>query len=181
MRICIFSCRPFEDTFDNAQWRKIKQKQSMWLCFFTGRRFEDTLENAQWRKIKQMQPMWLCLFSCKPFEETFHNAQWRKAKQMQPMRLCLFSGRWFEEKFKNTQWKKVKIIAANANLPLLGLIFWGYIWNKHKWNYTTLLHKFRGYIRKHAKMKATFVTMSFFRMAIWGDQKVAKLSSQAKL
>ena len=33
----------------------------MWLCLFSGRQFEDTFENAQWRKDKQMQPTWLCI------------------------------------------------------------------------------------------------------------------------
>ena len=33
----------------------------MWLCILTGRQFEDTFENAQWRKDKQMQPIWLCI------------------------------------------------------------------------------------------------------------------------
>ena len=35
-------------------------KQPMRLCILTGRRFEDTFKNAQWRKVKQMQSMWLC-------------------------------------------------------------------------------------------------------------------------
>ena len=46
----------------------------------SGRPFEETFENAQWRKIKQMQPMRLCNYSCKLIENTFENAQWRKVK-----------------------------------------------------------------------------------------------------
>ena len=61
MWLCIFSSRQFEDTFENAQWRKVKQMQPMWLCIFSGRKFEATLENTQWRKVKQMHPMWLCI------------------------------------------------------------------------------------------------------------------------
>ena len=34
---------------------KIKQMQHVWLYIFSCRRFEDTFENAQWRKVKQMQ------------------------------------------------------------------------------------------------------------------------------
>ena len=86
-------------------WRKIKQMQPMWLCIFSCRPFEETFKNAQWRKVKQLQPMWLCIFSCRPFEETFKNAQWRKVKQMQSMWLCIFSCRPFEETFENTQRK----------------------------------------------------------------------------
>ena len=36
--------------------------QPMWLCFFLDRLFEETFENTQWRKVKQMQPMRLCFF-----------------------------------------------------------------------------------------------------------------------
>ena len=40
----------------------------MWLCIHSGKQFEDTFENAQQRKIKQMQLMLLCLFSGWKFE-----------------------------------------------------------------------------------------------------------------
>ena len=62
MQICLFSGRKFEDTFENAQWREIKQMQPMRFCIFSGRQFEKTFENAQWGKAKQMQPMWFCFF-----------------------------------------------------------------------------------------------------------------------
>ena len=58
----LFSGKPFEDTFENTQWRKVKQMQSMRLRILQGRPFEVTYENAQWRKIKQMQPMGICIF-----------------------------------------------------------------------------------------------------------------------
>ena len=48
----------------------MKQMQPMWLCIIKGRPFEDTHENAQWRKVKQMQPVWLCIFSGRQFEDT---------------------------------------------------------------------------------------------------------------
>ena len=67
-----------------------------------------TFENAQWRKVKQMQPVRLRIILCKRFEDTFENAQWRKIKQMQAMRLLILSGRQFEGTFKNTQWGKVQ-------------------------------------------------------------------------
>ena len=35
---------------------KIKQLQLVWLCIFSCRPFEDTFENPHWRKAKQMQP-----------------------------------------------------------------------------------------------------------------------------
>jgi len=116
MRLCLFLGREFEGTFENAQWRKVKQMQPMWLYLFSGTEFEGSFENAQWRKIKQMQrmrlwilnksktnatnmhfsneiqistQMWLYLFSGPEFEGSFENAQWRKVKQMQRMRLWI--------------------------------------------------------------------------------------------
>ena len=40
------------DSFENAQWRKVKQMQPMWLCILSGRRFVEAFENTQWRKDK---------------------------------------------------------------------------------------------------------------------------------
>ena len=50
-----------------------KCNRPVWLCILTGKRFEDTFEKAQWRKIKQMQPMWLCILSRKHLKYTFEN------------------------------------------------------------------------------------------------------------
>ena len=61
----------------------------MWLCICSSSQFEETFENAQRRKIEQMQPVWLCIRWCKPFENTFENPQRRKAKQMQSVWLCI--------------------------------------------------------------------------------------------
>ena len=66
-------------------WEK-SNKCNQW--FLPGKRFEETFNDAQWRKVKQMQPMRLCLLSRKRFEETFKDAQWRKVKHTQLMRLC---------------------------------------------------------------------------------------------
>ena len=60
----------YEDTLEIAQWRKVKQLQSMWICMFgdfpcvksTFAIYEDTLDIAQWRKLKRMQSMWVCMF-----------------------------------------------------------------------------------------------------------------------
>ena len=108
MWLCLFSCRQFEDTFEKAQWRKVKQMQPMRLCLFSGKRFEETFKNAQWRKVEQMQPMRLCILSSRSFEDTFEDTQRRQAKQMQPMSLRILSGRQFEETFENTQWREVE-------------------------------------------------------------------------
>ena len=89
MWLCIFWGRHFEETFENAQWRKVKQMQPMRLCLFKCKQFKETFENAQWRKIKQMQPVWVCILQCRQFEDSFENTQRRKVKQMQPVWLCI--------------------------------------------------------------------------------------------
>ena len=59
--------------------------QPVWLRILSGKRFEDTFENAQRRKVKQMQPVWLRILSGRPLKDTFEKTQWRKVEQMQPM------------------------------------------------------------------------------------------------
>ena len=69
------------DSFENAQWRKVKQMQPMWLCILSGRRFVEAFENTQWRKVKQMQQMWLCIFLCKRIEDTFRMHSGKKSNK----------------------------------------------------------------------------------------------------
>ena len=54
--------RWFEDTFENPQWRKIKQMQPLWLCILWGRKFEDSSENTQWTKVEQMSDSGIVCF-----------------------------------------------------------------------------------------------------------------------
>ena len=103
MRLCILSGRRFEDTFEDAQWRKVQKMQPVRLCILWCKHFEETYENTQWREVKQMHPMWLCILWGRQFEDTFKNAQWRKTKQMQPMQLCILWGRQIKETLENTQ------------------------------------------------------------------------------
>ena len=122
----------------------------VWLCILSGRQFEDTYEDSQWRKVKQMQPVRICMLWSKCFEETFEthsgekshpitssldslrmhfkrqkksnkcsqcdfissqefedtqNTQWRKVKQMQHVWLSIYSGRQFENAFESSQCK----------------------------------------------------------------------------
>ena len=54
----------------------------MWVCIFSCRQFEDTFENTQWRKAMEVQPMWLCVLLFTPFEVAFKITYWwRKDKQ----------------------------------------------------------------------------------------------------
>ena len=77
--------------------------RQMWISICSWKRFEDTFENAQWGKVKQMQPMWLCILSCRPFKDTPENTQRGKIKQMQAVRLCLFWPKFFEQTHEEAQ------------------------------------------------------------------------------
>ena len=107
--LCNQLCKRFEDTFESAQWRKVKQMQPVWFCILSSGQFEDTFENTQWRKDKQMQPVWFCIVWGRQFEETFENTQWRKDKQMQPVWLCMLWAECIEESFENPQWVNQKM------------------------------------------------------------------------
>ena len=41
------SSQEFEDTFENTQWRKVKQMQHVWLSIYSGRQFENAFESSQ--------------------------------------------------------------------------------------------------------------------------------------
>ena len=45
--------------------------QPVWLCVLSSKPFEDAFENTQWRKVKQKRPMWLLFCSCIHFEGSF--------------------------------------------------------------------------------------------------------------
>ena len=115
MWICTLSSNPFEETFENSQWRLVKQMQPVWLCILTGRSFEETFENAQWRKVKQMHLLWFGIFLGRPFEETSEDTQWRKDKQMQPM--------WYVDNLREAIWGDIlkhiwRISFQNSLSPL---------------------------------------------------------------
>ena len=48
--LSIFPYRHVEDSFGNAQRRKVEQMQWVWLCIFSGRPFEDTLKTHSGKK-----------------------------------------------------------------------------------------------------------------------------------
>ena len=73
----------FESTFENAQWRKVKQVRPMQFCYLLEEFLDVVFENPQWRKVKHLQPLWLCLFSCRLFQPRY---KLRKVDQMQPWR-----------------------------------------------------------------------------------------------
>ena len=43
--------------------------------------FEDTFENAQWRKVKQMQSLRQRIFLCRCCEQPFKNTRWKKPNE----------------------------------------------------------------------------------------------------
>ena len=65
--------------------------QSMWLCIILYKQFEETFENAHWREVKQMQSVWFCILWGRLFEAAYENTQWRKGIQMldKPVRLII--------------------------------------------------------------------------------------------
>ena len=66
---------------ENNRWcQYFKKMQPMWICLFCCKQFEETFENAQWRKVQHMQWMWFCILSGRSFEATFEDTQWRKVK-----------------------------------------------------------------------------------------------------
>ena len=54
---------PFQEVLVKAMKNEEKSKKCNQCDYTTSwaASFEDTFENAQWRKVKQMQPMRLCL------------------------------------------------------------------------------------------------------------------------
>ena len=99
MWICILLCTPFEDTFENTHWGKVKQMQPMWLCILSCRPFKETPENTQRGKIKQMQAVLLCLFWPKFFEQTHEEAQ--TSVERRNMVICYLKETFWALKFKH--------------------------------------------------------------------------------
>ena len=126
MWLFILSCRRFEETFDNAQWKKSKPLQPIWLKIQT---FKDTFENRNRWKAQQMQPMCICILTRRRFKETFEKDTFQKkktynaasvtlhpqeqaiwgeiwqrtaktSKTMQPVWLYLLSSKFFEETYE---------------------------------------------------------------------------------
>ena len=53
--VYILMGRQFDKTFENSQWRKVKQMQSMWLNILMGRQFEEIYEKSQWSKVEHLR------------------------------------------------------------------------------------------------------------------------------
>jgi len=47
VKICLFWSKQLEETFEDTQWRKVKQMQPMWLCIFSGSQFEGPSKETQ--------------------------------------------------------------------------------------------------------------------------------------
>ena len=108
--LCLFSGRPFEESFENAQWTRMKQtnvtnvtlpllRQAIWGGIWkrTVGKSKTHVINATllpliqvlWGSIlkytvettKQMQSVWYKLLSSRQFEKTFENTPWRKSSK----------------------------------------------------------------------------------------------------
>ena len=58
----LFLCRWFKETFEKAQWRKVKQMWLVWLCILLCKQFTETCEKSQRGNVKQLWPVWQCIF-----------------------------------------------------------------------------------------------------------------------
>ena len=77
----IFHTWRIEKTFENTQWQKMSQMQSVWLCIWSANVLRAHLRITHWRKIKKMQPVWLWIVSGGQFVNTFENAQWSESNK----------------------------------------------------------------------------------------------------
>ena len=126
MWLSLLSCKPFEDTFENAHWGKVKQMQPMWLCLLRSKCTEVTFKKTQRRKAKQMQPVWLCLLWPKIFEEAYEEAQFSvERKKVIVIKTVGDQGRDIDKhklRFQSISWWEIEInkfVNCSRIIPLL--------------------------------------------------------------
>ena len=119
MWLFILTCRRFKETFDNAQWRKIKPLQPIWLSIQT---FKDTFENRKWWKAQQMQPMCNYILTCRRFKETFEKDTFQKIKTLNAASVTIWGDIWQRTK------EKVNTNATIVTMHLPWQAFWVTIW-----------------------------------------------------
>ena len=142
--------------------------QPMWLCFFLDRLFEETFENTQWRKVKQMQPMRLCFFKFenahwyKSYEcnqcdyassqagDLRNHLKIHSGEKSNKCNQCDYA--FSRQEIWGHIWKrtleKSQINATNATMHLLRQAIWGTIWKytveKSQTNATNATMLFQG-------------------------------------
>ena len=147
MCLCNCLCQRFEETFDNAQWGKVKQMQPVWLCILSSKRFEDTFENPQWRKSKQMQPV--CDFASIQAGDLRTHLKMHSGEKSNKCNQCDFTcsdPSSFRTHLKTHSGEKLKN-ATNTIMHPLRQAIWGHIW-------------------RHTVEKSQFHRL---KQAIWGD------------
>ena len=71
----------------------------------SGRRLEEPFVNAQRRKVKQMQRVWVCLISDRQFEDTFDETPWTEFVKSYSLLVKLFSTLYiFDKQHKYLCW-----------------------------------------------------------------------------
>ena len=91
------------------------------VYLYLGKQFEETFENTQWRKVKNainatlpvlIQDIWVNIWNHTVGKSQINAMNVTLAllaqTKMQSMRLCLFWLKIFEKTFEITQWRKVK-------------------------------------------------------------------------
>ena len=130
----------------------------MWLYLFSERSLEDTFENAQWRKVIQMLPMRYAFYKKGPLRTRLKTHSGEKSNKCNQCdyasswannvrtHLKTHSG----EKPKNVTdvpiplcrkvtwghiWKRTVVKThtnvTNATTPFIRKVIWGHIWKKH--------------------------------------------------
>ena len=149
MWLCIFSGRPFEDTFENSQRKKSnKCNQCDFASFLTGN-LRTHLKTHSGEKLNKCDQ---CDFASS--QETFENAQQRKVKQMQPI----------------TRWP-----VPNKALPCLSHVAWFkqcnpvYLWKPRYLGFTSLhcLNHFASTNRNPCLTKVPGLTRFWLVLVFW--------------
>ena len=123
----------FEDTFENTQWRNIKQMQQLRLNASALNRHWKTHTGERPNKCNQCDYATSCADVLKTHLKThsgksqtnatnanmhallqaiwghiYEKTQWWKAEQMRPIWLCILLRKCFEDAFENSQWRKAE-------------------------------------------------------------------------
>ena len=102
----------------------------MWLCILLCKQFEDTFEKARWRKVKQIQPVWL--YSIHPLEQDIWEHIWKSTVEKNRTNATNVNLHLIIQAIWRDIWKHTvgtnRTNAANATLHLFGQAIWKSIW-----------------------------------------------------
>ncbi len=103
--------------------------QLMWICLLSGKQFEETFENAHWRKVKQLQTMQLCIILFKRFNTCIWKHTPEKSQiNATNVTMPLIGQAIWRDIWKRTVEKSQTL--TNVTLSLLVQAIWGHIWER---------------------------------------------------